>query len=235
VEHCRRRRTLRITWNFRDDGRDVVRAVAQQLGSGSCRIQESNTHVLDLAGSPAEILSSPAVAPVTRRQVRQATERGVSVRPIDAPTSLAAYDTIYRVWAARQEVAPFPAGLVPGLMAALGPQLRMLGAWHGDALLAAILLFCEPREWFYWHGVRDRERDRAFAMDALLARAIEEAATAGASRLNFGASAGIASIEHFKERWGARRRAVFCLRWDHPRWSRMLSGWRWLRRSGAGA
>ena len=47
----------------------------------------------------------------------------------------------------------------------MGSSTFLLGAFLKDKLMASILIFHDSQEWFYWHGMRDIDQDKYFAMD----------------------------------------------------------------------
>jgi hypothetical protein len=235
AHRCRGVRTVGLTWNFRHDMRTQLDRAAKVLGPSRCKIDESRTHVLSIEGlTLAEILDQH-VKGVTRRQAGYALARGVEVRPVVSAAELARHDAIYRAWAQSRGIPAHPSALFPRLATELGEFAQLLGAFHEGELVAAILVFCDREEWFYWHGVRDPERDKHFAIDALVAHAIDAACRSGARSFNMGASNRIRSIEFFKERWGAEPRPVWSLSWEGRVWPALLARWRRMNAEGADA
>jgi hypothetical protein len=230
LRQIRARRTRRATWNFRYDARGALDAVARELGPGRCEIRESYMHVVPIERRAFGDVVERQVKPVRRREIRYAAERGSEIRAIETQADHEAHDALYRRWAESQGIRRHPPELYPRLADGLGRSSVFLGAWAGGDLLAALLMFRDRREWFYWHGVRDPDKDRHFAITGLLARALREACESGASYFNLGASSGIRSLEFFKESWGAERRTVWSLRWTDPRWKSVMSLLRPFRR-----
>lgn len=226
ADRCRGVKTVGLTWSFRHDMRPQLEQAASALGESRCKIDEFQTHVLPIEGKTIDEILTAHVKGVTRRHAVHAREHGVEVRPVATEAERQRHDAIYRAWAQSRGVEPHPAVLFTRLATELGPKAQLLGAFEEGALIAAILLFCDREEWFYWHGVRDPERDRHFAMDALFAHAVDAACRAGARSFNMGASNGIRSLETFKERWGAQARPVWSLTWAGRVWPRLLAGWR---------
>jgi len=228
ARHCRGARTVTVAWNFRHDAREQLERARATLGPARCAVTESTTHVLALDGASLEQVLARA-RPLTRRHLRHPATAALRVRPLESAAEFDRHDAIYLAWARRRGVAAHPPALFRRLATELGPAAHLVGAFAAGELVAAILLFCDAQEWFYWHGVRDAERDRSFAMDALMAWGVDRACRAGARSFNFGASNGIRSLEAFKERWGAAPRPAWNLRWAAPGWSPLLATWRRLR------
>jgi hypothetical protein len=231
--HCRGARTVCLSWNFRHDGQTQLARAVAALGPSGCTIRESQTHVLPIAGLTLEEILARQVKGVTRRQAGHARAADVEVRRVKTAEEFAQHDAIYRAWAASRDIQPYPACLFARLAGELDPSAQLLGAFHDDRLIGAILVFHDREEWFYWHAVRDPERDRYFAIDALLAHAVDLACRAGARWFNLGASNSIRSLEFFKERWGARAQPVWSLTWAGRVWPRLLAGWRRLQTAEA--
>jgi lipid II:glycine glycyltransferase (peptidoglycan interpeptide bridge formation enzyme) len=101
-------------------------------------------------------------------------------------------------------------------------SVSLLGAFLGEKLIAAILIFQDKQEWFYWHGVRDPEYDKYFAMDVLFYYVIQKSYKHNSNYFNMGGSRGLESLEFFKERWGAEKKTVWQLHWRNPLWHKIL-------------
>jgi Acetyltransferase (GNAT) domain len=226
ADQCRGARTVTLTWNFRHDARVQLEQARAALGASRCTIAESRTHVLPIGGRTLNDILTRQVKGVTRRQAGYASAAGVAVRPVRTAEEFSRHDAIYRAFAAGRGISAHPAALFPRLATELGRAAQLFGAFQDDDLIAAILVFCDREEWFYWHGVRDPERDGNFAIDALVAHAVDAACRSGARWFNMGASNDIRSLEFFKERWGAESRPVWSLSWAGRVWPRMVAGWR---------
>jgi hypothetical protein len=218
----RRTGTVLVTWNRRFDEGEAGPARGA-LGGPRCRESRAHTHVLPLEqGYPR--LRAERYRPTTRRKLRLAERDGLDVRPLHGADDLARHAELCRRWAARKGLAPPPPALFPRLVEELPGAVTLWGAWEQELLVAAVLVFRDPGEWLYWHGVRDMDRDADHASYALIDRAIREACAAGVPRFNLGASAGIPSLEFFKERWGAEPRPVWQLQWGHRLWEPLVAG-----------
>lgn len=235
VRQCLSRRTVGITWSFRYDAEDEMAALQRELGEGSFRIVESETQVVPIEGRSYDELFSGALKAVTRRQVRKAEDSAVGIRRISTDHELAEHYRLYRSWTDRCGIEAHPPRLFSGLVSELDDGVALWGAYDEGRLVAAVLVFRDDREWFYWHGVRDRDRDRHFAVDGLLAHAFREACSRNVRFFNMGASSGVESLEFFKHRWGAERRPVWTVRWTDAVWSPVLSSWQRFRHHAANA
>ncbi len=222
LARCLSSRTLSLTWSFRYDDRQQLEHVRSKLRLNADGVVQSYSHVLPLENLSLDQLLEQRVKATTRRWVRRAERSGIAVRALRTSAEFAAHDAIYRPWARERDIDPYPAALFERLGRELGSSATLWGAFGGERLLAAALIFRDAREWFYWHGVRDPMRDRDHAMDGLFAHAVGQAIAAGARYFNMGASKGIDSLEEFKERWGAERVPVWSLHWLSPLWGRAL-------------
>jgi hypothetical protein len=230
LDHCLARRTVALTWNFRYDSESRLDVVRRKLGEDRCRVEEGHTHVVDVHGRCLEDVLANQVKGVTRRQVRGARERGVTVAPLATDEQFEAHADMYAGWASHKGVEPYPRDLFRRLAHELGDGAPLLGAFDEEGrVVAACQFLCDGDEWFYWHAVRDPALDRHFGMDALLAHGIELACSAEARYVNLGGSSGIESLEFFKGRWGASPRPVWSLGWESRVWSRIVAGWRRVR------
>jgi hypothetical protein len=216
---CKKWNCSDLTWNFRYDAEEGLKIAIAMLGASNCFVTEHYTHMLDLRGIDFEQLLHKHVKPVTRQQINYGLKSGLTIRKICTPEDLDQHERIYLAWTASKKIKPRPLNLFRRLAIEMENSASLLGAFLGKKLIAAILVFQDSREWFYWHGVRDPEYDKYYATDALLRHAIQEAHQHGSCYFNMGGSGGIKSLEFFKERWGAQKRTVWHLEWKNPFWA----------------
>jgi hypothetical protein len=219
-ELCRKWNCLSLTWNFRYDAHDELELALARLGSSNCTVTQHHTHVLDLNEENFEQLLHRRMKPVTRQQINYGIKSGLTIRKICTPHDLDQHEAIYLAWVTAKNIKPRPLSLFRRLAVEMGQSASLLGAFLGEKLIAAILVFRDDQEWFYWHGVRDPNYDKKFATDVLLHYLTQEAFKCKSYYLNMGGSGGIKSLEFFKERWGAEKRPVWCLQWNNPFWVR---------------
>ena len=179
-------------------------------------------HVLDLNGGSYEQVRQHLLKTLTRKKIRIGINSYLIIREITTQSDLDQHASIYQVWAASKGIKPKPPLLIPKLANEMGSSSLFLGAFKQDKLMAAILLFRDQQEWFYWFGVRDIHQDKYFAMDVLFANVFQKACESGVRYFNMGGSIRIKSLEFFKERWGAEKRTVWTLKWENSYWSALL-------------
>jgi hypothetical protein len=217
--------TLDLTLNCRHDAHGQLEAARRALGR-RCRIRDATTHVLPLAGRGYEQVVAESFGATTRRKLRLAERGGLVVARIESEEALAQHAALHRAWAVSKGLTADPPLLFARLVREMPEAAILLGARAAGRLVASILVFRDRSEWFYWHGARDAHADGGIATHALLARAIEGACADGAQAFNLGASSGVASLAHFKERFGAEPRPVWSLRWTSPLWQPLVAAWR---------
>jgi hypothetical protein len=210
---------LSLDWNFRYDALKSREHALEQLGPSRCKITESYTHVLELNGFNYEQIEQRLVKALTRRQIRIGLNTGLTIREIKTKLDFDQHAYIYHIWADKKGIKPKPPQLIPKLASEMRTSTLFLGAFKQEKLLAAILVFRDQQEWFYWYGIRDILDDKYFATDVLLAYAIQKASENRVRFFNMGGSNQIKSLEFFKERWGAEKRPVWTLRWENPYWN----------------
>lgn len=226
---CHQWNCLRLNWNFRYDARVALEQALVRLGPSNCVVTELDTHVLDLNGESFDHLIQSQVKAVTRRQIRMGLNAGLKIREIKTQLDLNQHDHICKLWAVEKGINSKPSSLIPKLATEMESSTLFLGAFIQEKLLAAIFIFRDKHEWFYWHGVRDIYADKYFATDVLLAYAIENACENNVRFFNMGGSNGIKTLEFFKERWGAIRQPRWSLAWVNPYWGRLFNIWNKIR------
>ena len=210
---------MSLHWNFRYDAYPALEQALAQLGSTRFNIIESYTHVLDLRDLDFTQIEQNFIKALTRRQIRIGVNSGLLIREIKTKSDFDQHSFIYTDWAISKKIESKPPQLIPKLASEMGASTLFLGAFKEEKLMAAILVFRDQKEWFYWYGVRDIHDDKYFATDVLLAYAIQKASENRVRFFNMGGSNKIKSLEFFKERWGAEKRSVWTLSWENPYWS----------------
>jgi hypothetical protein len=108
----------------------------------------------------------------------------------------------------------------------------MVGVFSSETLLAGLLIWRDRYVWSAGYIVRNYEKDKRHANDVLFAGVLKDAFSKGIRDFNMGGSAGIGSLEFFKERWGAEKRPTWRLKWENPFWKMLMRPVR-MARSGA--
>ena len=198
------------TWVlYRPAGPDVERDAAERV-PGETRM--TATSAVDLGeGIDA---AYRAMARRTRKDIR--TPRARQVVCAEDPQALEETYALYRAQA-RQWPGhrPRPLELLRRLLASDSPAARLFTARDERGLLAGILTLIGDREWtLWWSGSHPEARPR-HAFVKLFWWSAERAAAAGCTRLNLGASVGLASVAVFKLGFGARDLPV-TVRWFAP-------------------
>jgi hypothetical protein len=170
------------------------------------------TAVIDLAGGVEAAFR--AVARRTRYEIRATHGRALTCA--EDPDALDEAYALYRAQARRWPGhRPRPLELLRRLLLDDPPAARLFAARDARGLLTAGLVLIGDREWMWWWSGSHPEARVAHATSRLMWSTVEGAAAAGCTRLNLGASAGLASVEAFKLGLGARDLPVI-VRWIAP-------------------
>jgi O-antigen/teichoic acid export membrane protein len=181
------------------------------------RATQRTAHVLDLDGG-FERVWSERFPGATRTKIRKAERSGVVAQRGSADFLPVFYD-VYVRWSVEHAAARgIPARIARTraerresldkfllLSRALGERFRIWVAFVDGLPAAALILLVHGEDAIYWRGYSDRALTRTSrATDLLQSAAIEDACSAGCVRYHMGESSNVASLMHFKERFGAR-------------------------------
>jgi len=134
-----------------------------------------------------------------RNHVRKASKNGISVCRDET-----ALPDFYRVYARRQRDLGTPvegARLFDSLRRHFGPRLRLHVARLGGRVVGGMLCVSSVASWSYLYGAADSRHFHRYPNEALFWFTIQEAARAGALRLELGTSAPGSGALRFKEKW----------------------------------
>ena len=206
-------RVRKFSWKVRFDEEELASALA----SLALDAEENETRIVPLEADYAAV--EARFEPRIRRQVRQSHEKGVTVRIADADAARA-YSSLHARLAALKGGYDFlyPPELFADLVA-LGDVVRLLVAERDGRLLAGALFFHDADSLVYWHGAMDREYSNCYPTHQIFDTAFRWGAGLGASFVNMGGSIGIATLEAFKDAWGARPVRNRQFTWRNPVWS----------------
>jgi len=154
-----------------------------------------------------------------RNQVRKARSRGVVVRDAVDEDTVRAYYKVHTELAEQKGSYPFVYPLSLFLDLVRLPYTQLLVAEHDGRVVGGGLFFKEESSVLYWHGTTDRAYSSYFPSRLVFDEAIRRACESGARFLNFGGSAGIASLEKFKASWGAKTERNWNFGWKNPFWA----------------
>lgn len=99
----------------------------------------------------------------------------------------------------------------------------------GSTLVGGGVFFEDGPDLFYWHGAMDRAYTSSQPVYAMLATVIQRAIEDGRRAINFGGSRGIATLEAFKESWGAERVSLQTGVLRHPTVDRARTIWKGVK------
>lgn len=209
-------RTRGFVWTVRFDHAPLVRGL-EALGMNR---EQTSTHVIDLREGYARATSRYSAT--TRNQIRKALRRGVSVRTASGESDVPAYHALHTRLVRQKEWkgSRYPLALFVEL-ARLRDSVRILLAEHDGRIVSGGVFIRDGCSVLYWHGASDRDYSHLFASRPLFDHAIQWACETGASFVDLGGSAGIASLEQFKASWGAQRETNHVFAWTNPLWLKL--------------
>lgn len=167
-----------------------------------------STHVLSL-DMPYESLFMTHFAGRTRTSIRRSQRAGV------VSTITSDEDLLSQYYAVHVELAA-----AKGTYGKLHPEDLLRRFIQGTKrcqlavslvdgkVVAGGIFFDDGPTTLYWHGATDRRYAEMQPVYALLSMMIQRAIADGKTYFNLGGSAGIHSLERFKESWGATRRTA---------------------------
>jgi hypothetical protein len=176
------------------------------------------THVLKLEGD-FEWVWMKRFSSKTRNKIRKAERSGLVIECDTSGKLVPVFYDLYLRWLehrARQRSMPLwlarwrgqrrePLRKFQLVAQALGDACRILVAWRDGRPVASSILLIFGANAIYWRNASDRELAGPTRANDLLQRMmIEDACLAGCQYYHMGESGGVASLMHFKQRFGAR-------------------------------
>jgi hypothetical protein len=210
-------RTLFFCWNVRFDHVGL----ADQLERCGLDRREHTTQVLYL-DRPYDALFR-GFSETTRKEIRRADRKGVSVHRTTDLDDVASYYALYQKVMAERESwsGVYGQGLFNELVQ-LRKDVVFLVAKLDARLIAGGWFFRDGNSLFYWHCAMDYAFKQYFPYYAIVNRGIQSACTQEMETFNMGASMGISSIEQFKSFWGTKKVPYWTFTWQNPFWSTIL-------------
>jgi hypothetical protein len=174
-------------------------------------------HVLDLSEG-FEHIWRDCFSGRARRAVRKAERAELTIERGTSGALMSDFYNLYNGWIIRRARERRIPRLIPQMRAEppgkfslvgrhLGERCRVLLARLDGHPVAGLILLVYRNSAIYWRGYSDLELTRRTCANNLLQRiAIEEACKEGCRYYDMGESGGVASLESFKEEFGARPR-----------------------------
>jgi lipid II:glycine glycyltransferase (peptidoglycan interpeptide bridge formation enzyme) len=174
--------------------------------------------VLDLDGG-MEAVWTKRITTATRTKLRRAARSGVVVERASGPRAVDTFYEVYETWLtrrARERRMPVRLALWRGrrrepfskfsaAIECLGDACRVWVARRDERPAAVAIVLVHGESAVYWRSASDRTlAGPTRANDLLQHRAIEDACALGCLAYHMGESGGVASLMHFKERFGAQ-------------------------------
>lgn len=167
--------------------------------------QSYATHVLQLDKSWDDLFAKQFRG-ATRTCLRRAEKSGVQVRITRDPSDVEAYYRIHLqlVHEKGNYTDVHPLALLQRIVTRCR-RCEFAVACVDDQVIAGGIFLHNENDTFYWHGASDRQFALAQPTYAVLGTMLRRSLDQGRRAFNFGGSAGIESLEKFKESWGAQR------------------------------
>ncbi len=199
---------------------DSVAARRGRRGASALAVAR-RVHVLDLSGGLDAVWGRRVSAEMrkgVRRARRRAEAAGVVVRWGNSPELLAMSEEVHRQWVDRRAAERHlprpvarlraaraePASRARALLGALGDAAAVGVALAGGVPVATQVLLFQGAVAVFWRAYADLDASRSLLANVLMfAEAIEFSCRRGCRVAELGESGGIASLERFKERFGA--------------------------------
>jgi CelD/BcsL family acetyltransferase involved in cellulose biosynthesis len=143
-----------------------------------------------------------------RNQYRKAVESGVQVRTSRRTEDLQAFYRLYESSAQRWDLAepPFPLSFYERMCDLAAGQLTIWLAEDPEGRpIAASLCLYQAGHAFLWASALDKAAARLRPNDLLYGEMIRDACQRGCRVFDFGSGEGLASVQAFKEQFGAQR------------------------------
>ncbi len=185
-------------------------------GSSGLKATWLTEHILDLEGGFDSVWSA-RWSSATRTKVRKAEKSGISVECDTTGRLIPTYCAVEDIWLEqRAKERHLPVSLVKwagrrrdprkkmqALAQALGGSFLTWVAWFEGRPIAAAIQLLYGRHAHYWRSASVKRFTRSTRANDLLQRfMVERACQAGCRYYHMGQSGGVASLEHFKERFG---------------------------------
>ena len=205
--------TAAFQWNVRFDNAELAQALARR----GIPFSRPTTHVLPLNGNYET--SFAQFSSTTRNLVRRVHREGIVVRSTLRDDDVRAYYEIHTKLALKKGYSRhlYPKAMFDELVK-LDKDVVFLVAEVQNKIAAGAWFFRDGDTFLYWHAAMDRTYSRYSPSYAIVDYAIRMAHEEGRKAFNFGGSIGIASLEQFKAKWGAKPQCCWCFDWQNPLW-----------------
>ena len=205
--------TVSFEWNVRFDHGEL----AQQLLTQQIPFHRTMTHTLlldrDYEASFARFDST------ARNLVRRARRQGLLVRTTHDANDVGAYYEVYTRMASQKgnHSGLHPRALFDELLK-LHDDVIFVVADFANKIIGGAWFFRDGGAFFYFHAAMDLNYSGHSPSYAIIDYAIRMAHEEGRKVVNFGGSGGIASLEQFKAKWGAKPQYCWRFNWRNPLW-----------------
>jgi hypothetical protein len=189
-----------------------------QLVPNGWRRLARRTHILDLTGG-MDVVFNQRFDSTKRNRIRKALKAGVSVEKGNSVQLVERFYNLYLLWSENRALARgLPVTLIRRLARlreplwkftktaqGMGSGLQIyIASYEGNAVAASVFLIGGSSA-VYWRGASNANLLREFpANDLLQFEMIKEASIGGCQQYHMGESGGVASLERFKEHFGAK-------------------------------
>ncbi len=208
--------TLTFQWSVRFDHAPL----AHELLKSGLPFSRPPTHVLSLDRDYER--SFAKFSATTRNLVRRVKREGVVIRSTFHADDVRAYYEVHTKLASEKGnySSLYPKAIFDELLKLHSDVVFIVAEVQGN-IAGGGWFFRDGATLLYWHGAMDRRYSRQSPSYGIVDYAIQMAHEEGRKVLNFGGSIGLASLEHFKSKWGAEPRYCWCFSWHNPFWQKV--------------
>jgi hypothetical protein len=205
--------TVSFEWNVRFDHVEL----AQQLLTQEIPVRRIMTQTLSLDGNYEA--SFARFDSTTRNLVRRARRQGLLVRTTYDLSDVSAYYEVYTEMAAQKgNYSELYSRALFDELLKLHDDVVFVVADLANKIIGGAWFFRDGGTLFYFHSAMDLNYSRHSPIYAIIDYAIRMAHEEGRNVFNFGGSSGIASLEQFKAKWGAKPQYCWRFKWRNPLW-----------------
>jgi Acetyltransferase (GNAT) domain len=169
-------------------------------------------HAIDLDEDEGRAWDS--LAGSARRAIRKAREAGIEIRAVnDASTLRAFYELHLGVRKHKYGLFPQPFDFFETLRETFGDRLTLLGAWHGDTMIACILYLAWGDTFYYKFNASSGDRLDVRPNDLLMWEGMRYASSLGLQVVDLGRTdADHESLARYKSKYATRQGEIAVVR-----------------------
>ena len=179
---------------------------SQVCAKSDSNVEKTSTHLIDLSDGYDAVRSR--YTKMNHRAIKQAGQRGLRIKLVEKEEDLPAFHRLYCNTCSKHGTRPLPLRFFESIFRTMVPKkmARFYVAIHGGGVIASNLVLYYKNRAYDWAWAYDETYLYLRPTNALIDRAIRDAAAAGAVSFNLGSSPSNGKgIIDFKENFGAMK------------------------------